>query len=82
VKETIVKKIQVLGRGCSKCETTAKLIAQVAAESGAAIELSKVQSLPEIAAMGVMSTPAVAIDGKVVHSGSVPTRDRIAAWLK
>lgn len=74
-------KVQVLGSGCSKCELTEKLIRQTAAELGAPIELEKVQDMRQIATMGVMSTPAVAIDGVVVHSGRVPLPEQIAGWL-
>jgi hypothetical protein len=44
--------------------------------------VEKVQDMRQIAAMGVMRTPAVAIDGHVVHSGSVPLKDTISGWLK
>jgi small redox-active disulfide protein 2 len=77
-----MKKIQVLGSGCSKCITTAKLIEDVSADLGVPVEVEKVQDMRQIAAMGVMQTPAVAIEGRVVHSGSVPPKDKIAAWLK
>jgi small redox-active disulfide protein 2 len=74
-------KVQVLGKGCSKCELTEKLIRQTATQLGVQVELEKVQDLQKIAAMGVMSTPAVAIDGQVVHSGRVPLPEQIMAWL-
>ena len=76
-----MKEIKVLGTGCANCNTTLKLIEEVAAEKGVAITLSKVEDLPEIMRYGVMSTPGVVIDGKVVHAGGVPSRDKIAAWL-
>ena len=75
-------KIQVLGTGCSKCELTEKLIRQTATELGVPIELETVKDMRQIAAMGVMSTPAVAIDGNVVHSGRVPLPEQITRWLK
>jgi small redox-active disulfide protein 2 len=77
-----MKRIQVLGSGCSKCVTTAKLIEEVSAELGVQVDVEKIQDVRQIVAMGVMHTPAVAIDGKVVHSGSVPLKDKIATWLK
>lgn len=77
-----MKKIQVLGTGCSKCVTTAKYIEDVARALGVPVQVEKVQDMREIAAMGVMHTPAVAIEGKVVHSGSVPLKDKIAGWLR
>ena len=76
-----MKHIKVLGSGCRNCETTAKLIAEIAAAKGAAIELEKVMDIATILGYGVMSTPGVVIDGKVVHSGGVPDRKKIEGWL-
>lgn len=76
-----MKTIKVLGTGCANCRNTIKLIEEVAAEKGVAIELSKVEDLPEIMKYGVMSTPGVVVDGKVVHAGGVPDKTRIAGWL-
>ena len=73
--------IKVLGTGCANCNTTLKLIEEVAAEKGVAITLSKVEDLPEIMRYGVMSTPGVVVDGKVVHAGGIPPRAKIAGWL-
>jgi small redox-active disulfide protein 2 len=73
--------IKVLGTGCANCKTTLKLIEDVAAEKGVAIRLEKVEDLQAIMGYGVMSTPGVVIDGKVVHTGGVPGRDKIAGWL-
>jgi small redox-active disulfide protein 2 len=76
-----MKEIKVLGTGCANCKTTLKLIEEVAAEKGIAITLSKVEELPEIMRYGVMSTPGVVVDGKVVHAGGIPARAKIAGWL-
>jgi small redox-active disulfide protein 2 len=76
-----MKEIKVLGTGCANCKTTLKLIEEVAAEKGVAITLSKVEDLPEIMRYGVMSTPGVVVDGKVVHAGGIPPRAKIAGWL-
>ena len=76
-----MKNVKVLGTGCANCRNTIKLIEEVAAEKGVAIELSKVEDLPEIMKYGVMSTPGVVVDGKVVHAGGVPDKARIAGWL-
>jgi small redox-active disulfide protein 2 len=76
-----MKEIKVLGTGCANCNTTLKLIEEVAAEKGVAIALSKVEDLPEIMRYGVMSTPGVVVDGKVVHAGGIPARAKIAGWL-
>jgi small redox-active disulfide protein 2 len=76
-----MKNIKVLGTGCANCKTTLKLIEEVAKEKGAEIQLEKVEDIQAIMAYGVMSTPGVVLDGKVVHAGGVPSRDKIAGWL-
>ena len=76
-----MKNIKVLGTGCANCKTTQKLIEEMAKETGVEIELEKVDQLQDIMSYGVMSTPGVVVDGKVVHAGGVPSRDKIAGWL-
>lgn len=76
-----MKEVKVLGTGCANCRNTAALVEQVAREKGAAIKLDKVEDLPSIMSYGVMSTPGVVIDGKVVHAGGVPSRDKVESWF-
>ena len=76
-----MKTIKVLGTGCANCKTTIKLIGEVAAAKGIAVQLEKVEDIKDIMAYGVMSTPGVVIDGKVVHAGGIPGRDKIDGWL-
>lgn len=76
-----MKDIKVLGSGCANCKTTIALIEQIAKEKGEEIKLDKVQDMQAIIGYGVMSTPGVVIDGKVVYAGGVPSRDKIAQWL-
>lgn len=76
-----MKNIKVLGTGCANCKTTLKLIEEAAAAKGIAVQLEKVEELKDIMSYGVMSTPGVVIDGKVVHAGGIPTRDKIDGWL-
>ncbi len=73
--------IKVLGTGCAKCRSTIALIEQVAEAKGLNVNLIKVEVLREIMGYGVMSMPGVVIDGKVVHAGGVPGRDKIEQWL-
>ncbi len=73
--------IKVLGTGCSNCKRTVALIEEVAREGNVAITLGKVEDMREIIAHGVMATPAVVIDGKVVHAGGVPGRGKVEQWL-
>ena len=76
-----MKNIKVLGTGCANCKTTLKLIEDAAKEKGVEVQLEKVEQLQEIVAYGVMSTPGVVVDGKVVHAGGIPGRDKIEQWL-
>ncbi len=73
--------IKVLGSGCANCKNTLALVAEVAKSKGVNITLSKVEDMRDIMAYGVMSTPGVVVNGKVVHAGGVPSRDKIAQWL-
>lgn len=76
-----MKTIKVLGSGCRNCISTYELIAAVAKEKGAEVELEKVEDIGQIMGYGVMSTPGVVIDGQVVHSGSIPDRKTVEGWL-
>ena len=73
--------IKVLGTGCANCRNTIALIEQTAQARGVAVNLSKVEALRDIMSYGVMATPGVVIDGKVVHAGGVPGREKIERWL-
>jgi small redox-active disulfide protein 2 len=76
-----MKDIKVLGSGCANCNTTLKLIEEVAQVRGVEVKLEKVEDMAAILGYGVMSTPGVVIDGKVVHAGGVPDRKKIESWL-
>ena len=73
--------IKVLGSGCANCKATIALIDQIAQAKGVSVKLEKVEELRDIMGYGVMSTPGVVINGKVVHAGGVPSRDKIDQWL-
>ena len=73
--------IKVLGSGCANCRKTIALIDQVAKAKGVPISLQKVEDMRDITGFGVMSTPGVVIDGKVVHAGGIPSRDKVEQWL-
>ncbi len=73
--------IKVLGTGCANCKNTIALIDQAAKAKGLDVTLTKVEDLKDIMSYGVMSTPGVVINGKVVHAGGVPSRDKIEQWL-
>ena len=73
--------IKVLGTGCANCKATIALIDQIAQAKGVTVKLEKVEELRDIMGYGVMSTPSVVINGKVVHVGGVPSGDKIEQWL-
>ncbi len=73
--------IKVLGTGCANCRKTIAEIELVAKARGVAVTVGKVEGIKDIMAWGVMSTPGVVIDGKVVHAGGVPAREKIEQWL-
>lgn len=74
--------IRVLGSGCAKCRTTQRLIEEVTASKGLEVCIEKVEDMASIARIGVMSTPAVVVDGRVVHSGGVPGRAQVEQWFE
>lgn len=77
-----MKQIKVLGSGCKKCIKTAELITATAAQLNVAAEVSKDTSAEALLKFGVMATPAVVIDEKLVHSGSVPSEALVQDWLQ
>lgn len=66
-------KIQVAGPGCPRCQTTEKNVINACAELNLAADISHIHDVKEFAKLGVMFTPAVIVDGKIVVSGKVPT---------
>lgn len=74
-------RLQILGKGCSKCELLARHVEAMAKELGLDYELEKVTDINAIIEAGVMSTPALAVDGVVKSSGRVPTTDEIRKFL-
>jgi small redox-active disulfide protein 2 len=76
-----MKNIKVLGSGCANCKATLKLIETAAKANGVDIELEKLEEMSEIAGYGVMSTPGVVLDGKVVHAGGIPSIEKVNEWL-
>lgn len=65
--------IQVLGPGCQKCQVLYERVKQAAQESGVECEIEKVSDIEAIMSFGVLSTPALVIDGAVKMAGRVPT---------
>jgi len=76
-----MKTIKVLGTGCANCKTTFTLIEAAAKAQGVEIELIKEEDMQAIMGYGVMSTPGVVVDDKVVHAGGIPDKAAIDGWL-
>lgn len=77
-----MKKIQILGTGCAKCNELAANAEKAAGTLGEDVELEKVTTINEIMEFGVMSTPGLAIDGRVVSQGKVLKPDQIVKFLR
>ena len=73
--------IKVLGSGCSKCRSTIGIIERAALAAGVQVEIIKVEDRDAIRRAGVDATPAVMIDGRVVHSGGLPSHQQVLGWL-
>lgn len=73
--------IEVLGFDCPACRKTFRLVEEVAQGLGIDVSLEKVDDPERLAAHRVLSVPAVVINGRLLHSGSSPSRKAIANWL-
>ena len=76
-----MKQVKVFGPGCQKCRFTEERVKKVVAADGVEASIEKVTDYAAMAAAGVMSTPAVSVDGVVKLSGRVPTEEEIRGWL-
>lgn len=74
-------KIEVLGSGCVKCQKTADIIKSVLEKKGLHENVEKVTDIKEITKRGIMMTPAVIIDGNIVHEGGLPKVSDIESWF-
>lgn len=74
-------KIEVLGTGCAKCKTLYENAKKAVEESGKSAEVVKIEDIPTIMKYGVMSTPALVIDGKLQFSGKVASVAEIRSML-
>ncbi len=74
--------VKVLGSACAKCKTTQQLIEEVTRVNAIPITLEKITDIAQIMAYGVMTTPAVVVNEKLAHVGSVPDKKTILSWFK
>jgi len=76
-----MKTVKVLGPGCKRCQATADMVRAEADKLGLAVDIEKVTDYAAIAGFGIVSTPGIVIDGKVVHAGGLPKPEDLAKWL-
>jgi len=77
-----MKEVKVYGPGCKRCETTAEMVRTAASKLGIEVNVEKVTDMAAIARAGVMSTPGIGIDGKLVHAGGLPDAVKLEDWLR
>jgi small redox-active disulfide protein 2 len=74
-------KIEVLGPGCVRCETLERNVRAAVEEMGVAAEVIKISEISEIAARGVLMTPGLAVDGRLVSSGHLLSVNQVKKLL-
>lgn len=74
-------KIEILGPGCTRCRETYRVVSHVVEEEKLRAEVVKEESYERMASLGVISTPSIAIDGKVVLSGRIPRAAEVRQLL-
>ena len=77
-----MKEVKVLGPCCRRCVATAEMVEAEARALGVPVTIEKVTDYAAIVAYGVVSTPGVVIDGKLVHAGGLPRPENVRGWLK
>ena len=73
--------IEVLGPGCAKCNKLETMVKATADKLGVACVIEHVRDINVIVQRGVMATPALVIDGKVVVTGRVPSEAELTTWI-
>ena len=75
-------KIQILGTGCAKCKKLADMVEKACGELELSCEIEKITGIAEIISFGVAFTPGLAVNGKVLFAGSLPSMERLRELLK
>jgi len=76
-----VRVIEVLGPGCPRCYETHRVVRHVVEEAKLGCLVQKSESIDRMVELGVLRTPAVAFDGRVVHQGSIPKSEDVRRLL-
>ena len=73
--------IKVLGSGCTNCKNLENMCKEIIAENNIEATVEKVTELKDIMSYGIMSTPGLVINEKVIHTGKLPTKSTLANWI-
>ena len=76
-----MKDVKILGPGCKRCVAAAEMVRVEAVRLGVPVTVEKVTDYAAIAGYGIVSTPGIVVDGKVVHAGGLPKAEDLARWL-
>ncbi len=76
-----MKNIKIYGPGCKRCDAAENMVKDAATRLGVEATVEKVTDQREIAMAGIMSTPGISIDGKLVHAGGLPDKAKLDEWL-
>ncbi len=76
-----MKIVKVYGPGCARCKQTEQIVRIAMEQAGVEVTLQNIHDYQQMAADGVMSTPAVAVDGVVKIAGRIPTIEEVKSWL-
>ena len=74
--------IKILGTGCAKCQALENKIRSIIEKESINAEITKVTDLKQIMSYGVMMTPGLVINEKVVSFGTIPSESQIISWIK
>jgi small redox-active disulfide protein 2 len=74
--------IKVCGPGCANCTKAENIVREAVADAGIDAEILKISDFAEMAKLGVLSTPAIVINGRIKCVGKVPTKNEVLEWLK
>jgi small redox-active disulfide protein 2 len=77
-----MKTVNVYGPGCKRCEAAETMVKDAASRLGVEVEVVKITDARSIAMAGVMSTPGISVDGKLVHAGGLPDAGKLEGWLR
>jgi small redox-active disulfide protein 2 len=76
-----LKTIEILGPGCARCQETYRVVRHVVEQDGLDVVVRKIESLDRMVELGVLRTPAVVVEGRVVHQGSIPRSEDVRRLL-